>query len=915
MSTSRFIAGWVFFLFSIMATDLVAFDRPQNPPMAKVSRPTYVRDGAVANAAKNSATLRQFETRYNCQTQIVWNVGSGTPHRVVTSGIDLGTTINDANVQGVSAKFIEDNEALFGIKSDELKLQTAGLHGRMRYVIFDRYYQDLPVYNARVNLVYSAAGKLVSFGSDVYPRIDIDTQPTINGDRAIRIVQEFVNPQAGKYVVQSEQLLVLPFEADGIVTYHLAWKIVYYMPDAPARWYVFIDARTGEILMYWDAVMYVFTGNVNGDVQLDGAYEPFYNRPFKDLTVSASGYGSAETDENGDYSIPGSGNTTITAELKGPFLDVNNDQAPGDVYFSASSSGSLDIDWTDISHAAERDAYYHSIVVHDYINYVDPDFTGMDWQVGCYVNIDDACNAFWDGSLNFFREQGGCGNTGQMSTVIYHEYGHGITEYLYYPVDLPYSYETGGLNEGWSDFIANCITDQPLVGEGWDGYSGSYLRSSDNEATAPPDCSPYWEGEPHCWGYVMAGALWHMRVNLIDANGDGIKPYVDSLWHYARYAKPTTFDDYLWELLLYDDDDSNPLNGTPNYEAICDGFGLHGIECPALALLQFTYPYGLPETINPAGETAIRVEVAPVYATPQPGTGRLYYNDGSGWADVAMSQLSPNVYNAVFPAFSCPLDIQYYFSAETDEAIIVTDPVDAPSTYYSTLSAYGLITIYEDDFSTDQGWAGLGGFSEWAIGPAAGGYGDDFHGGPDPTTDHSPDEDNQVLGNNLGGGSGGDYEAYIDDTYWITSPIMDCSGYSGITLSFYHWLGIEQDYYDQAYLDVYDGANWIRLFENGIVTIDESQWTQSAFDVSAWANGNPDFQIRFGLGPTDMAWQYCGWNIDDLVVTAADCDAPQQIPTLSQWGLIILALLVVAAATAAVVRRRYALTIGRGYRG
>jgi hypothetical protein len=30
------------------------------------------------------------------------------------------------------------------------------------------------------------------------------------------------------------------------------------------------------------------------------------------------------------------------------------------------------------------------------------------------------------------------------------------------------------------------------------------------------------------------------------------------------------------------------------------------------------------------------------------------------------------------------------------------------------------------------------------------------------------------------------------------------------------------------------------------------------------ADGNPAFRIRFGIGPTDDGWQYCGWNIDDV---------------------------------------------------
>ena len=62
--------------------------------------------------------------------------------------------------------------------------------------------------------------------------------------------------------------------------------------------------------MYWNAIAYAFTGNVNADVQLNGAYDVFVNMPDKDLTVSASGYGSDVTDASGNYSIAGSGSAT-----------------------------------------------------------------------------------------------------------------------------------------------------------------------------------------------------------------------------------------------------------------------------------------------------------------------------------------------------------------------------------------------------------------------------------------------------------------------------------------------------------------------------------------------------------------------------------------------------------------------------
>jgi hypothetical protein len=243
-----------------------------------------------------------------------------------------------------------------------------------------------------------------------------------------------------------------------------------------------------------------------------------------------------------------------------------------------------------------------------------------------------------------------------------------------------------------------------------------------------------------------------------------------------------------------------------------------------------------------------------------------------------MDVVSPNVYDAVFPGLECGLQVSFYVSAETVDDSLVTDPPSAPERVYSAFSAYGIGMIYEDDFSSNQGWTGLGGQGEWSIGVATGGDGDDSYGGPDPSEDHSPSSDNKVLGNDLTL-SDGDYEANLNTTYWVTSPVIDCSDYLGVSLSFYRWLGVEGDTYDDCYLQVHNGSTWTTIYENGSSTVDESSWREMSYDVSAMADGNPDFQIRFGIGSTDGGWQYCGWNVDDLVVAGYSCVSPGDFST------------------------------------
>ena len=167
------------------------------------------------------------------------------------------------------------------------------------------------------------------------------------------------------------------------------------------------------------------------------------------------------------------------------------------------------------------------------------------------------------------------------------------------------------------------------------------------------------------------------------------------------------------------------------------------------------------------------------------------------------------------------------------------------------------VAFYVDDFSYDQGWTGLGGVAQWQIGSCQG-------LGGDPSSDHSATSDNFVLGNDLN--ADGKYANSISSTQWVYSPPIDCAHMSGVILTYYRWLGIESASYDHAYLEVYDGASWVNLFTHTGATVQATAWSEHTYDLSAVADSNPNFQIRFGFGTTDGSGQYSGWNIDDITL-------------------------------------------------
>jgi C1A family cysteine protease len=162
---------------------------------------------------------------------------------------------------------------------------------------------------------------------------------------------------------------------------------------------------------------------------------------------------------------------------------------------------------------------------------------------------------------------------------------------------------------------------------------------------------------------------------------------------------------------------------------------------------------------------------------------------------------------------------------------------------------------YEWTLDSDPGWT-----TEplWAYGQPTGGGGQ--HGGHDPTSGHTG---SNVYGYNLYG----DYFNNLPEKH-LTSRAIDCSGLFNVHLNFWRWLGVERPLYDHAYVRVSnDGAYWVTVWEN-LTEIADLSWTQIDLDISAVADNKPAVYLRWTMGPTDGAYTYCGWNIDDIQLTA-----------------------------------------------
>jgi M6 family metalloprotease-like protein len=194
-------------------------------------------------------------------------------------------------------------------------------------------------------------------------------------------------------------------------------------------------------------------------------------------------------------------------------------------------------------------------------------------------------------------------------------------------------------------------------------------------------------------------------------------------------------------------------------------------------------------------------------------------------------------------------------------------PPEGGDSGVAAVSVSVIYAIYAANMDTDPGWTLEG---QWQWGTPAGGGGE--HGNPDPVAGYTGAK---VIGYNLAG----DYANSITSTLWAKTPAMNCTGRTGVTLTFYRWLNVELPLYDRAYIQVSNnGSTWSTVWQNTTV-ITDSSWSLQTVDISAVADNQATVYVRWGIGPTDSSWRYSGWNIDDVMVMgASDSVAPTPNP-------------------------------------
>ena len=306
----------------------------------------------------------------------------------------------------------------------------------------------------------------------------------------------------------------------------------------------------------------------------------------------------------------------------------------------------------------------------------------------------------------------------------------------------------------------------------------------------------------------------------------------------------------------------------------------------------------LPDQIDPSGE-AVTIEVTALGGAEfDTASGKLYYNDGSGWEGSTLSPArSTGVFllSGSFGATECGSSVSYYFEADSTSGTTYRWPSAAPSSTYDAISAKDSTTTV-DCFEVDLGWSventsGLvdGGW-ERAI-PAGGGD------RGDPASAH--------CGSFCFVTDNADGNSDVDGSYTIaTSPPMNATG-AQVRLSYYHWLSNvagDSAGEDPMTVEISDdnGVSWQVLEVIGPDGPEASGgWLDSSFNLHEITGFtlNDEFRIRFEVGDVGSG-SIVEAGFDDIKIDVLVCedetDCPGDFDGNNEVGLSDFSLFLVA---------------------
>ncbi len=571
-------------------------------------------------------------------------------------------TVGSKEVGDAVRSFVDVNRPILGIDVDQLgAVKAADVTPDLWHVNFPQTYRGVPVRWGRLSATLSH-GNLILLGTETWGDVrGLSVAPAVTAERALETGFGYIGGRTRlDRMVGGPTLEIVPVAPPehqageafaGPVGqgygHRLVWSFAFVRTPDHETWEALVDAHSGELIAFQDVNQYI-TQSITGGVypitstgvcptpDTCGTMQSGWPMPFADTNLASP---NNVTNSAGLFEYTSG---TVNTNLDGPFIRILD--VCGAI--SNSAAGSINLGGTNGQHdcttgggsagntAPSRTAFYELNKLVEQARGWLPTNSWLNARLTANVNINQTCNAFWNGStVNFYRSGGGCRNTGELAGVFDHEWGHGMD-----------SFDSGGSSsnpgEAYADIAAILRLEASCVGHGFfdastsgtcgltvDGTGRNCNEAQTGAAVCCTDCSGVRDsdfakhspntpatplnfvcsrcltgGAPcgrqvHCAAAPVRQAAWDLATRDLTAtpfNLDSESAFLvaNKLFYHgsgsvgAWYTCTCTTasagcgstNGYM-QWLAADDNNGNLNDGTPHMTAIFNAFNRHGIAC------------------------------------------------------------------------------------------------------------------------------------------------------------------------------------------------------------------------------------------------------------------------------------------------------------------------------------------------
>ncbi|HKP82193.1 MAG TPA: M36 family metallopeptidase [Pyrinomonadaceae bacterium] len=523
------------------------------------------KQAAMQNARTRSRASAAEQFRSSLRTEHAKNLRAvvneaGAMKDFFIDGATLSEPQSDT-ADNIARKFLKRNNAVFALSSanvDELKLENEDNDRGTAFLNYTQTVDGLKVFEGEVKVVVNKNGEVLNvrqgFLADGPP---LKRKGAMNEAKAIakafehagrNVFPSFVeNYSRASATEMSRFANPIDLNLEDVLSEQnvvrvggesrLAWHV--YVDVGPDEWYeILLDAYTGELLLRHNLYLFEAQGTVYTEAPDKGARQLVSFVGDTVINTSAGWMGTS---------------TVTTGNNVEAYLDTDANNAPDNNNGAGLSVGhasaanqdftfpfSTTVDPRTQQAAVVTNLFYYNNIMHDFSYNLGFTETARNFQVNNFgrggVGNDSVRAEAQDGSgtnnANFATPPDGqrprmqqylftSPNPDRDSSVdgdvVFHEYGHGISNRLIGNGSTALSgIQSGAMGEGWSDYWATTINNDGAVGEYVTNNPAGIRRAAYTvPAAAVHDSYADFTGSSvHNDGEIWAATLWDLRTQL-----------------------------------------------------------------------------------------------------------------------------------------------------------------------------------------------------------------------------------------------------------------------------------------------------------------------------------------------------------------------------------------------------------------